>query len=184
MASVTTRRGDDGTTGVIGPRRIRKDHPRIELLGALDEAVSALGLARSLTGDPEVRDVVETVQRDLYRLMAMVSTVRGEPPARIVPADVARLEELQDRLRKAVAIAPSFVVPGATTAGAAVDLARAIVRRAERRATTLIARLDGETAILPYLNRCSDLLFVLARYDEARQGIEPPRQVRSSADRT
>ena len=180
---MTTRRGDDGTTGIIGPRRVRKDHPRIELLGALDEAVSALGLARSLSGDPRVRDVVEMVQRDLYRLMAMVSTMRGDAPAHIVPADVARLEATQDRLREVVAIAPSFVVPGTTAAGAAVDLARAIVRRAERRAVALAARWDEQNPVLPYLNRCSDLLFVLARYDEARQGVEAPRQARSSADR-
>lgn len=179
-ARVTTRTGDDGYTGLIGAGRVPKYHPRPEAFGAVDEATSALGLARAQSPTPRVREVILRVQRELYVLMAELATLPDadeQATWRITGEHVAALEELQAALLAEVSIPRAFVVPGATVSGAAIDLARAIVRRAER----LTARLlhEGEIAnrdTVRYLNRCSDLLHVLARYDEASQGIDVQTQ--------
>ncbi|HEY3083334.1 MAG TPA: cob(I)yrinic acid a,c-diamide adenosyltransferase [Chloroflexota bacterium] len=176
MAEVTTGGGDDGYTGLLGPGRVPKYDPRVEAFGTLDEATSALGLARAQTPIPRVGEVIRRVQRELYLLMAELATT---PEAyeklgrRIGPEQVAALEALQDELKREVEIPRAFVVPGATVSSASIDLGRAIVRRAER----IVARLrhEGEIAnpeTLRYLNRCSDLLHVLARYDEVSQGVD------------
>ncbi|HEV8633600.1 MAG TPA: cob(I)yrinic acid a,c-diamide adenosyltransferase [Chloroflexota bacterium] len=180
MAEVTTGEGDDGYTGLLGPGRVPKYHRRVEACGTLDEATGALGLARAQTPVTRVREVIERLQRELYLLMAELATM---PEAydklgrRIGPAHVAALEALQSELKREVEIPRAFVVPGATVSSAAIDLARAIVRRAER----VVAKLVHDREIpnpetLRYLNRCSDLLHVLARYDEVSQGVEPQTQ--------
>jgi cob(I)alamin adenosyltransferase len=176
VARVTTRTGDDGYTALIGQGRVPKYHPRPEALGAIDEATSALGLARAHSPTSRVRAVVLRVQRELYLLMAELATT---PEAyekagfRVGAEHVAGLEELLEELKSEVAIPAAFVIPGATVSSAAIDLARAIVRRSERHVVKLLH--DGEIAnwdTARYLNRCSDLLHVLARYDEVSQGVD------------
>jgi cob(I)alamin adenosyltransferase len=177
MARVTTGTGDDGYTGLIGPGRVPKHHPRVELLGTIDEATGALGLARAHSPVPRVREVVPRLQRELYRLMADVATTADRSDFRTEPTAVAGLEELQAELQSDVEIPSAFVIPGATASSAALDLARGIVRRAERQAARLLH--EGELTnpeVLRYLNRCSDLLHVLARFDEVSQGVEPQTQ--------
>lgn len=180
MATVTTRTGDDGYTGLLGAGRVPKYHPRPEALGTLDEATSALGLAKAQAPIARVREAIERVQRDLYLLMAELATTPdalAQMGVRVTPEKVAEIERLQEELRAEVAIPNAFIIPGATVSGAALDLARAIVRRAERQAARLLH--EGEIAnpeVLRYLNRCSDLLHVLARYDEASQGPGSPTQ--------
>jgi cob(I)alamin adenosyltransferase len=176
LARVTTGGGDDGYTGLLGPGRVPKYHPRPEALGTVDEATSALGLARAQSPTARVREVVLRLQRELYVLMAELATV-GEAAEkvgmRITPEHVAGLERLAEELKQEVAIPPAFVVPGATVSSAALDLARAIVRRAERQVVRLLH--EGEIAgwdAARYLNRCSDVLHILARYDEVSQGVD------------
>lgn len=169
-AKVTTKTGDDGYTGLLGGGRVPKWDARMEALGALDEATSALGLARASAAEADVREAVHQVQQDLYLLMAELAT----PPEnyerlglRITAEHVAGVEEQIEAFKGRVEIGNVFIIPGASVGGAALDLARAIVRRGERAAVKL--RHDGVIAndeVLRYLNRVSDLLFVLARFEE------------------
>jgi cob(I)alamin adenosyltransferase len=165
--------GDDGSTGLLGGGRVPKDDLRIEAYGTVDEASSALGLARSLSSSPEVRTIVEELQGGLYRLGAELATNPAEEGrfATTSAEDVAALERLMARLESEVAMPREFILPGTTPASGALDLARTIVRRAERRCVTLI-REGGlhNPEVRRYLNRLSLLLFVLARYEEAREG--------------
>ena len=176
MAQITTGTGDDGYTGLIGAGRVPKYHPRPETLGTIDEATGALGLARAQSPVPRVREVVVRLQKELYLLMAELATT---PEAyekagyRITAEHVAGLESLQAELKREVAIPNAFVVPGASVSSAALDLARAIVRRAERLTARLLHEGEiGNPETLRYLNRASDLLHVLARYDEVSQGVD------------
>ena len=172
--------GDDGTTGLLGGGRVAKDDLRIEAYGTVDEASSALGLARSLATDDRVRQIAEQLQRGLYRLGAELAT-NPDGPGRFGATsdeDVAGLDRLLAELEAEVGMPDGFVLPGATAASGALDLARTMVRRAERRCVSLIGAggLDNENA-RRYLNRLSLLLFVMARYEEARAG-EPTRPAR------
>lgn len=169
-ARVTTRTGDGGETSLFGPGRIRKTDPRIEALGDLDEAQAALGVARaSLAGEPNV--TILELQRGLYLAMSEVATPpdrRERLPQRIDADAVATIDALASRLRAAGPIEGRFVIPGDAAPAAALDLARTIVRRAERR---VVALVDGGAAdgayLLPWLNRLSDVVFLLARAAEA-----------------
>lgn len=191
-AKVTTRTGDDGYTGLIGKERVPKWDPRPDTFGTLDEATSALGIARAVTANARVRDMILARQRELYLLMAELALspeAYAESTFKITEEHVAGLERATEALKQEVVIGNVFVIPGETLPSAALDLARTIVRRGER----LAARLyhDGtitNTDVLRYLNRLSDLLFVLARYEEAQAGAHSreartrPRRSRRSAD--
>ena len=166
--------GDDGTTGLLGGGRAPKDDLRIEAYGTVDEASSAIGLAKALTGDERVREIAEGLQRDLYRLGAELAT-SPEATGRFATtgeADVAALDRLLVELEAEVQMPSGFILPGATPASGALDLARTVVRRAERRCVTLIREggLENDQA-RRYLNRLSLVLFVLGRYEEARAGL-------------
>jgi len=159
-----TRTGDDGTTGLLGEDRVSKDHPRIEALGALDEASAAIGLARASCQAPQTPPILRAVQRDLYKLMAEVAAT-PENADKFKGIDTARvtwLEEQADEVQSIVKIPKEFILPGDTYSGAALSLARAVVRRAERRVTELfqLGALSNDE-ILRYINRLSSLCFVL-----------------------
>lgn len=166
--------GDDGSTGLLGGGRAAKDDLRIEAYGTVDEASSAIGLAKALTGDDRVREIAERLQRDLYRLGAELATNPSAAGkfATTSEADVAGLDELLVELEAEVPMPDGFILPGATPASGALDLARAIVRRAERRCVSLI-RAGGLSNDQPrrYLNRLSLVLFVLGRFEESRAGL-------------
>lgn len=177
-AKVTTKTGDTGMTGVLGPERLPKEDARIEALGAVDEASSALGLARAWCDGPFVYDVLLRVQRQLYALMAELATTTTHRDAiglRIVADDVTWLEQTQEGLLTHVRIPGYFILPGDTQAGATLDFARATVRRAERAVSRLFHSGDVTNGdALRYLNRLSDLLFVLARVAETANGGSTP----------
>lgn len=174
QAKVTTRTGDAGYTGLIGKERVPKWDPRPDTFGTLDEATSALGIARAVTTDATVKDTILALQRDLYLVMAELALspeAYAESQFKITEAHVLGLEETTAKLKETVEIGNVFVIPGETLPSAALDLARTVVRRGERLAARL--RHDGvieNDHILAYLNRLSDLLFVLARYEEAHAG--------------
>lgn len=168
---MTTRTGDDGRTSLWGRQRVAKHDPRIAVVGDLDEAQSAMGLARALTKKRAVGSELLSLQRDLYELMGEVAaSPEKEPEFRMTPEKVAALEELLDRVKAKAAIPPKFVVPGEDPASASIDLARTVVRRAERGVALLLdeGKLQNRE-VLRYLNRLSDALFVLARWEEGRQ---------------
>jgi cob(I)alamin adenosyltransferase len=168
-----TGQGDDGTTGLLGGGRLPKDDARIEAYGTVDEASSALGLAKALTNDARVREICQELQRGLYTLGAELSTSPAAERqfATMTEADVAHLERIVAELEAEVAMPEGFVLPGSTPASGALDLARTVTRRAERRCVTL-ERLGGvaNPQVRRWLNRLSLLLFVLARYEEGRSG--------------
>jgi cob(I)alamin adenosyltransferase len=159
-----TRGGDDGYTGFLGKGRIAKEDPRIEALGALDEATAVLGLARAHARSAEAPDLLLEAQRNLYNLMAEVAAApENAAQFRTIQAEtVARLEEHIASLSKITAIPNEFIIPGDSINGAFFDLARVVVRRAERRVAELAHRGDlANPELLRYLNRLSSLCFVL-----------------------
>jgi cob(I)alamin adenosyltransferase len=172
MPRIYTKTGDDGTTGLLFGGRVSKADPVPEACGTLDEAVAALGLARALASDARFEEGVLRVQRELFVLGADLATnpserARLEPGVSLVtPEMVDRLETWIDELVLAHPLPESFVVPGANPVSATLDVARAIVRRAERRVVELRdVGAEVNEAVLRYLNRLSDLLFVLARIE-------------------
>lgn len=167
---VYTKRGDDGSTGLLYGGRVQKDDLRTDAYGTVDEACSALGLARADLAGGEWHDEVLRTQRELFILGAQLAThldhwgQLDEGVSRLAPAMVDDLETRIDAITARFPLPQQFVVPGGARPGAAIDLARTIVRRAER----LVVRMTRE-GLLPddlprrYLNRLSDYLFVLAR---------------------
>ncbi len=205
---VATTRGDDGTTGLLfGGDRIQKDDPRTEAYGTVDEAVAALGLARANLGVKRrvgtlppvlggLGDLILRIQRELFVVGAELAT---NPDAwdrledgrtRVSAAMVAEIEAILVEAEAAITLPTEFVVPGETVTSAALELARTILRRAERRAVGLrrAGLVPGEH-LIPYLNRLADLLWVLARAAEqaesrratpARREPRPASRARTS----
>jgi cob(I)alamin adenosyltransferase len=168
---IYTRKGDDGTTGRLYGGRVRKDDPAIEANGAVDEAQAGLGLARSeVARGSEVDELLVALERDLYVLMAELATApenrhKLTPGVSLVTAEmVAALEPRIDQLTERFPPLTEFVLPGHNRVAAALDLARTLVRRAERLALDTAA--EG-SHVGPYLNRLSDLLWTMARWQEA-----------------
>ena len=168
-----TAKGDDGTTGLLGEGRVPKYHVRMEAVGALDEASAALGLARAQCGAAQTAPILLEAQRDLYKLMAEVAST-PENAQRFHYIDEVRvkwLEEQTDKLSKVVEMPNEFILPGDTLGGAALSMARAIVRRAERCVVSLFD--DDEVAnpdLQRYLNRLSSLCFVLELLENQNAG--------------
>lgn len=168
-----TRTGDDGTTGLLGEGRVRKTHPRIEALGALDEATATLGLARAQARDPRCERILLEVQRDLYKLMAEVAATPDQAD-KFHFIDAARVDWIESQieaLAATVTMPHEFILPGDTLAGAALSLARAVIRRAERRVVELSdAQEISNPELGRYLNRLSSLCFVLELVENAAAG--------------
>jgi cob(I)alamin adenosyltransferase len=172
--------GDDGSTDLLGAR-VGKDDSRIAALGALDEATSAIGLARSLAGNDRVRANLVDVQRDLYRIMAELAFTPELRPASYDLAEdrVRWLEAETDGLAEGIDLPREFILPGESTPGAALDVARTTARRAERETVALFhAGHEVNPHILGYLNRLSSLLFIAARVEDAAAG-SPPRRAKT-----
>jgi cob(I)alamin adenosyltransferase len=167
-----TRKGDDGTTGLLGKGRFAKHHLRMEAIGTLDESSASLGLARAAVRDARCGSLLLEAQRDLYRLMTEVAaTTENANQFHFDARRVDWLEEQIDGLSKTVEMPKEFIVPGDSAAGAALSLARTIVRRAERRVVELFDRKEITNPVLQqYLNRLSSLLFVLELLENRAAG--------------
>jgi cob(I)alamin adenosyltransferase len=166
-ARVTTRTGDKGDTSLFGKDRVRKTDVRVEALGDLDEAQAVIGTARAIAPRSAAARTMLELQRGLYIAMAQVATPRddlGRLRQLIDASAVAELDGMLEKLKKATRIEGRFVVPGEDRMSATLDHARTVVRRAERRVLACVdaGSVDG-TQLLPWLNRLSDVLFVLAR---------------------
>ena len=185
---IYTKKGDDGTTGLLfGGDRVSKADVRTDAYGTTDEAISALGLARAAIGNATDRtearldELILRLQRELFVVGAELATHLEnrdrltDGVSRVTPEMVAVLEGEIDDLETMVEQPKEFVLPGESMTGAALDLARTTIRRAERRCVALAA--DGglpDSHVLPYLNRLADLLFVMAR--AADGGFRPVRE--------
>jgi len=169
LTRIYTRTGDDGTTGLADGRRVPKDDARIEAIGAVDELNSALGALLAETLPDEIRSALTRVQHDLFDLGAELSV-----PGHVVmsEAHVEDLEKRLDHFNAGLAPLREFILPGGTRAAAHAHLARGVCRRAERRVVALSRREAVPRAVLMYLNRLSDLLFVLARALNRCAGVE------------
>ena len=168
-----TARGDDGTTGRLGEGRLPKYHVRMEALGTLDESTAALGLARAQCADSRSGPILLDIQRDLYMLMSEVAATpnTAEKIHFITAGRVAWLEEQADAISKLVEMPKEFILPGDSPAGAALSVARTVIRRAERRVVELFDM--GEIAnpdLQRYLNRLSSLCFVLELLENQSAG--------------
>lgn len=170
---IYTRHGDDGTTGLYFGGRVAKSAAPIEVNGAVDEAQAALGWARSLSAPgSRLNDMLVDLERDLWVLMAEVATAPEnrhkllDGTTRVTPAMVAHLEEEIDALSEEIEMPREFVVPGETQQSAALDVARTVVRRAERVSATY--PIEG-SSVASYLNRLSDLVWTMARWAEGPQ---------------
>jgi cob(I)alamin adenosyltransferase len=164
MTDFYTRTGDDGTSSLLGNQRVPKDHPRLEAVGALDETNAALGIARATCNSERIKAIIIQTQRDLYHLMAEVAaTPENAARFRVIDAErVVWLEQKTSEISADVDIPKEFIIPGDTLVGARLDLARTIIRRAERRVAHLIHAGEVENReLLRYLNRLSSLCFVL-----------------------
>lgn len=168
---IYTRTGDDGTTGLVDGSRLAKHDPRMEAIGAVDEANSAIGLAAAAAPDGDIASQLFRVQNDLFDLGADLATpaaededfAPGEMVLRVIDRQVALLEQEIDAATAQLAPLDSFVLPGGTELAARLHVARAAARRAERAVTALAAQERVNPQAVAYANRLSDLLFVLAR---------------------
>jgi cob(I)alamin adenosyltransferase len=161
LSRIYTRTGDDGTTGLGDGKRVRKDDARVEAYGTVDEANSAIGVVLAVPGIPaDVARCLIEVQHDLFDLGGELCI----PGMQVISAErIAKLEAVLDRLNDPLPPLKDFILPGGGPAAAACHLARTIVRRAERCVWTLAASEQVNAEVPKYLNRLSDLLFVLAR---------------------
>lgn len=161
----TTKKGDNGYTGILGPGRVPKYDLRIEAVGSLDEASSAIGLARA-KAQGELKNILLTIQEDLGSITAQIADLEGKT-FRMEGKLLDKLEKILESLEKKVKIPDKFVYPGDNELSASLDFARAVVRRAERRLDELfhLGYLKDEE-IIRYINRLSSLLYLMARYAE------------------
>ncbi len=175
LMKIYTKTGDHGETGLLGGRRVEKDHPAIRLCGDLDETNAGIGWAIACGLDSRLKDVLESIQQDLFIVGSHVAAhggtskkIPGLPPAR-----TESLEQEIDRAESDLPAMTAFILPGGSKAGAVLHMARTICRRAERSLVTMLHEVPAESPLwsdLVYLNRLADLLFVLARLVNLREG--------------
>ena len=172
---IYTKTGDTGETSLFDNTRVSKADARVDAYGEVDELNACLGVARALDLDPDLHSAVEQIQKELFAIGARLADPSQRIAGRVHKADVladqiARLEQTIDRLDTELPPLRRFILPGGSRAGAALHLARTICRRAERR----VIALGGEAVdpvLVIYLNRLSDLLFVMARAANHRSGV-------------
>ena len=172
---IYTKTGDEGTTGLFGGGRVRKDEARVEAYGTVDELNSVVGVARAASLPVDVETVLAGVQEDLFVIGAELATVAGKEDKLPMPllgeARTALLEGAIDSMEEKMPALTSFVIPGGCPGGAFLHQARTVCRRAERRVLTAAERTPIRREILVYLNRLSDLLFVAARRANHADGV-------------
>ena len=176
--SIATRTGDNGSTGLMYNRRVSKCHPRVEAYGTVDELNAALGLARATSPHAFIRDALLPIQKDLVTVMGELATAVDDLPRYVsdgyptVTAGLtAKLDDLVRHIESQSITFRGWATPGATPAAAALDLARTTARRAERRVCGLQeADQLRNDEIIVFLNRLSDLLWLMARWDESQAG--------------
>jgi cob(I)alamin adenosyltransferase len=178
---IYTRGGDAGETALLGGERVPKHALRVECYGAVDELSAALGIARTEVEGEDLQQILDELQNGLFDLGAQLATPdlearqrKGKGAPHVDAADVERMERWIDRLEEELEPLRNFVLPGGTRGAAALHLARTVARRAERRAVALAERDPVAATALAFLNRISDLLFVMARAVNRRADVAEP----------
>ena len=173
---IYTKTGDDGHTALFGGGRVEKDHVRVEAYGDVDELNAVIGAARATDMMPRVDEILAPVQRDLFAIGALLATPHPEKhkeqleKARLSDKRIAQLEQAIDDCEEELEPLKAFILPGGTAKSSALHVARTVCRRAERSVITLQRTDAVPQIIVVYLNRLSDLLFVLARVANKRAG--------------
>ena len=174
--SIVTKTGDQGETGLLSGERVSKTDSRVKAYGVLDELVSALGWVRSLKPCAEIAALLKKIQTDLFRLGAELASTKLDPKWKVNPIsekDVEKLEEWVNLFEPKLELPKAFVLPGGSPVSAALDMARTTARRLERKLQGLKEKKKYESGeALKYVNRLSDLLFIFARLEQKRAGIE------------
>ena len=179
MVKIYTKTGDKGKTNLLFGGKISKSDLRVETYGTVDEAVSFLGLAKSLVINKEIKVIIENLQHSLFIIGAELATIpknkkklKNEVKT-ISKTMVNDLEALIDETNEKITLGNKFIMPGTSVGSAAIDVSRTIIRRLERRIVELI-EIDGSISsnIIPYINRTSDLLFLLGRLEDINNDIE------------
>ncbi|HMK72446.1 MAG TPA: cob(I)yrinic acid a,c-diamide adenosyltransferase [Myxococcaceae bacterium] len=177
---IYTKTGDAGETGLFGGGRVGKDSPRVEAYGEVDELNAAIGVARA-AGVGALDGLCQKLQEELFTVGAVLATPRGSKAETHVPhiqaAWTAEMEAAMDRLDGELPKMTHFILPGGTPGSAALHLARTVCRRAERRVVALVRDGTVDPAVLVFLNRLSDLLFMMARAVNHRAGVEDVRWI-------
>lgn len=183
MANIYTKTGDKGTTGLYGGSRVDKDSLNVDVYGTIDEAISALGVAYTQTESPDIREYINHIQKRMFQAGAeFASDEKGMEMLKdkIGEADIKYLEDIVDKSTEVNGRMCEFVVPGVNPSSATLHVARTIVRRAERKITTLAREIPVRDELRKYMNRLSDACFAMARLEEARaqqQEIEELKDV-------
>lgn len=173
---IYTKTGDDGHTGLFGGGRVEKDHVRVEAYGDVDELNAVIGVARAVDMMPRVDEILAPIQRDLFSIGALLATPHPEKhkeqleKARLSDRRIAQLEQAIDDCEEELEPLKAFILPGGTAKASALHVARTVCRRAERSVITMQRTDAVPQIIVVYLNRLSDLLFVLARVANKRAG--------------
>ena len=175
LTKIYTKTGDDGTTALGGGHRVRKDALRIETYGTVDELNSSIGMALAHGLEPGLAEELSRIQNELFHLGSDLSALeddkRKTPGPRIEPRHVQALESTIDRMGRELGPLANFILPGGSVGAAHLHLARTVCRRAERLAVALAAAEAVGPSVLPYLNRLSDALFVMARWENRHLGV-------------
>jgi cob(I)alamin adenosyltransferase len=175
ITKIYTRGGDDGSTGLGGGQRLAKDAPRIEAYGTVDELNSFIGAAAAAGVDAELVPILKTIQNELFDLGADLCILEEDKQKMSLPGIKQRqiddLEQILDRLTAEVGPLENFILPAGTPAAALLHVARTVCRRAERRVLTLASQEPVGPAVIKYLNRLSDALFVMARFENKQKNV-------------
>lgn len=175
ITKVYTRTGDDGTTGLGGGQRVSKDSDRIAAYGAVDELNAAIGVVLTSAVEPRIAGELSRIQNELFHLGSDLCVLEEDKETMPVPTiedrHVLALEEAMDEFSEKLETLQNFVLPGGSTGAAGLHVARTICRRAERNLVTLASHEEVGTFTVRYLNRLSDALFVMARYENALKGM-------------
>lgn len=172
MARIYTRTGDKGETGLVGGTRISKNSLRVDAYGSVDELNSVLGIARAFLNDRELDDLLAELQKDLFVVGADLASTTDQQQRkvpRITAEKIAAMERTIDKFEAELSPLSAFILPGGGVAGSLLHNARTVARRAERRVVTLSKAETINEQMLPYINRLSDLLFVMARVANHRE---------------
>ena len=171
MANIYTKTGDKGTTGLYGGSRVDKDSLNVDVYGTIDEAISSLGVAYTQTDSPDIKEYINHIQKRMFQAGAeFASDARGMEMLKdkIGEDDIKYLEDIIDKSTEVNGLMREFVVPGVNPSSATLHVARTIVRRAERKITTLAREIPVRDELRKYINRLSDACFAMARLEEAR----------------
>jgi len=172
LARIYTGTGDKGETGLVGGTRVSKDSLRVDAYGSVDELNSVLGIARAFLKDRELDDLLAELQKDLFVVgadLASTSDHQQRDVPRITAEKIASMEQTIDRFEAELSPLKAFILPGGGVAGSILHNARTVARRAERRVVTLSKAESINERMVPYMNRLSDLLFVMARVANHRE---------------